>query len=597
MIGRLATMFKSIWCVDFEYYTGASEADTPRPICVVAYELLSGQLIRRWLWEGMNFECPFPTDSSSLYVAFYAPAEITCHIGLGWPIPQRILDLYAEFRCIANSERNFVLVPEEGKLKARVRYSLLACMRTFQLGNEAISTGYKDECRDLCIRGGPFTEEEQSRILEYCKSDVLALAKLLPRMLSLIELAPALFRGRYMAAVGSMERRGIPVDRELVERFQDNWDTIVTRLICDNKDELDVIGNRDISQPKFERWLKRNKLLTDWPRSAGGHTLRSDSDTLSEWAKFCPQVMRLKEFLGAVRRTRLFEKLQVGCDGRNRFLISPFAAKTSRNQPSNAKCVFGPACWVRSLIQPPKGHALIYADWSGQEYGEAAHFSGDTKMIQDYANDDPYLGFAKRIGLAPADVKKETHGKLRNQLKVAAGLGVLYGAQVPRVARSGDMTESKAASVLREHRYIYPQFWRWRQQVIDHAQLTGELRTCFGWKWKIDDDAKTNSISNWMMQAHGAEMLRVACCLAVERGIEVCTPVHDALLVMAPIDSMDDVKIATIACMEEASAVILNGPKLKVGVEKPVVYPEHYYDKRGVEMWEKLQSLLAVVEN
>jgi hypothetical protein len=30
--------------------------------------------------------------------------------------------------------------------------------------------------------------------------------------------------------------------------------------------------------------------------------------------------------------------------------------------------------------------------------------------------------------------------------------------------------------------------------------------------------------------ANGAEMLRLACCLATERGIEVCAPVHDAIL-------------------------------------------------------------------
>jgi DNA polymerase I-like protein with 3'-5' exonuclease and polymerase domains len=252
---------------------------------------------------------------------------------------------------------------------------------------------------------------------------------------------------------------------------------------------------------------------------------------------------------------------------------------------------------VRFLIKPPPGYALLYCDWSGQEYGEAAYFSGDQKMIADYANDDPYLGFAKRINLAPQDATKQTHPKLRDQLKVAAGLGVLYGAQAPTVARAGNMTESKAQRVLREHRYTYPQFWRWREQVINHARLAGELRTCLGWKWRVCGDDSTNSISNWMMQAHGADMLRVACCLAVEQGIEVCTPVHDALLVLAPVDAIEDVRNATVACMEEASSVILGGPKLKVGVDAPVIYPNRFSDKRGEEMWNRLQDILLAVEN
>ncbi len=91
-------------------------------------------------------------------------------------------------------------------------------------------------------------------------------------------------------------------------------------------------------------------------------------------------------------------------------------------------------------------------------------------------------------------------------------------------------------------------------------------------------------------------MLRLACCLAVERGIEVCTPVHDALLVLAPMDAIDDVRNATVACMEEASSVVLGGPKLRVGVDAPIVYPNYFSDSRGMEMWKKLHGILVAVE-
>ena len=99
-----------------------------------------------------------------------------------------------------------------------------------------------------------------------------------------------------------------------------------------------------------------------------------------------------------------------------------------------------------------------------------------------------------------------------------------------------------------------------------------------------------------MIQAHGAEMLRLACCLATERGIEVCTPVHDALLVQAPVDAIDDVRRRTIECMAEASSVVLHGPPLKIGVESPVIYPDHFSDERGEVMWQQLMSILSEVE-
>jgi hypothetical protein len=46
------------------------------------------------------------------------------------------------------------------------------------------------------------------------------------------------------------------------------------------------------------------------------------------------------------------------------------------------------------------------------------------------------------------------------------------------------------------------------------------------------------------MQANGAEMLRLAACLATERGIEVCAPSHDAFLICAPLERIDDDVVA-----------------------------------------------------
>ncbi len=588
--------YRHIWCVDFEYFTGGTGAEAPVPICVVAHDIITGTKIRKWLWGVPAGECPFPVDSDCLYVSYYASAEIGCHRSLGWQIPTRIVDLYAEFRCTFNGvDRNQTDV-EKAALKKNERYSLLSCLFAHGLGPTAVTTGYKDASRNLCIRGGPFTSDEQRLILEYCGTDVDALVRLFPRMVPNIEIGPALLRGRYTSAVSAMERRGIPLNLELFSRFDRNWDKIVDRLISSSVDYFDVIGCRDVDAEKFRKWLVRHDLIRNWPMGPSGRP-RSDAETLSDWSKFSKPVLGLKEFLQSVRRTKLFQDLRVGADGRNRFLLSPFGSKTGRNTPSNAKSVFGPACWVRNLIQPPPGQALLYCDWSGQEYGEAAYFARDEKMIFDYIHDDPYLGFAKRINLAPADATKKTHPELRNQLKVAAGLGVLYGAGATTVARAGNMTEAQAARVLRLHQHTYLDYWRWRQQVIDSARLSGELRTCFGWTWKVTGEDKSTSISNWMMQAHGAEMLRIACCLAVERGIDVCTPVHDALLVQAPTDAIEDVKALTLNCMEEASATVLGGDPLRVGVDKPVIYPDHFIDDRGKDMWERLVHILAEIES
>ncbi len=98
------------------------------------------------------------------------------------------------------------------------------------------------------------------------------------------------------------------------------------------------------------------------------------------------------------------------------------------------------------------------------------------------------------------------------------------------------------------------------------------------------------------MQGNGAEMLRLACCLAVERGIHVCAPVHDALLIQAPLDELDDAVAATQQAMAEASAAVLTGFRLRSDV-KTVRYPDRYVDERGAKMWDTVQRILKRLES
>src|SRR5215210_5707630 len=91
----------------------------------------------------------------------------------------------------------------------------------------------------------------------------------------------------------------------------------------------------------------------------------------------------------------------------------------------------------------------------------------------------------------------------------------------------------RARELLRLHRETYRIFWRWSDAAVDYAILTGSLHSVFGWHVRVPEAANTRSLRNFPMQANGAEMLRLACSLAIERGIEVCAPVHDAVLICA----------------------------------------------------------------
>jgi DNA polymerase I len=96
--------------------------------------------------------------------------------------------------------------------------------------------------------------------------------------------------------------------------------------------------------------------------------------------------------------------------------------------------------------------------------------------------------------------------------------------------------------------------------------LLNRLHTVFGWTIQVGPDANPRSLRNSPCQANGAEMMRLACCLATERGANVVAPVHDALMIEGPADSIEEIVARTQEAMAEASAVVLDGFRLRSDV-------------------------------
>jgi hypothetical protein len=609
-------------------------------------------------------------------------------------------------------------------------------------GLDSIAAAEKECMRQLAMRGGPYSSEEQAALLDYCQTDVDALARLLPVMLPKIDLPRALLRGRFMAAAARMEWNGTPIDVEALDRLRQNWTQIKGRLIAavdaeygvfvpagqrpldpeslfgaavieEAKDwgldprqlaeaarmlwqeekestqdirvarraarkatgltasriaawknvgrdyshypELDVMarelagayaalgigqgyssdtgiddadyGGRlweilrqqeETPRPRhdpriirqaaelvaqsapvdyrpmkfslehFTGYLTRKAI--PWPRLLSG-ALALDDDTFREMARSYPaEVTPIRELRHTLSQMRL-QELAVGVDGRNRCLLSTFASKTGRNQPSNSRFIFGPSAWLRSLIKPGPGRAVAYCDWSAQELGIAASLSGDQAMQEAYKSGDPYLYLARTAGAVPADATKKSHLVEREQFKVVS-LGVLYGLSADGIARKLNVPPSRGRELLRVHQETFPHFWQWSERVEMEGMLAGRLRTVFGWTLHVGTDANPRSLRNFPMQANGAEMMRLACCLATERGIMVCGPVHDALLVEGPADEIDGVVSQTQHAMREASELVLPGFPLRTDA-KIVRYPDRYMDERGRRMFETVWGLLG----
>ena len=561
--------------MDFEF--GQSSNLTPEVRCLVAREYYSGRLERLWLDVVDKPVCPLPMGENSLYVAYYASAEMGCHLALDWDLPQSLLDLLCEFRC----QTNGVALPA-GK-------GLIGALSAN--GLEHIPMVEKEEMRQLALRGGPYNAAEQVALLDYCQTDVDALVALLPEMAPKISIDHALIRGRYMKAVARMESFGIPVDLTLLERLRANWESIQDDLIENVDQDFGVYEGRTFKTDRFAQYLNRNQMA--WPQLPSGGLDLQDK-TFRSMAKSHPQIAPLRELRHSLGQMRLNE-FKVGVDSRNRTLLSPFRSRTGRNQPSNSKFVFGSSVWLRGLIKPAEGWGIAYIDWSQQEFGIAAALSGDEAMKQAYASGDPYLEFAKLAGAVPADATKKSHPEQRALYK-ATVLAVQYGMGAESLAARIQQPVIVAKDLLRKHREAFRTFWQWSDGNVDYALLHKQLWTVFGWQIQVEGQPNPRSLANFPMQANGAEMLRIACILMTEAGIRVCAPVHDAVLIETPLDELDDRVQQAQELMREASRQVLGDFELTTDADI-YRYPERYRDEeRGGPFWDRVMSLLSELE-
>jgi hypothetical protein len=111
---------------------------------------------------------PYPVDDDTLFVA--GLAEVGAHSRLVHRIPQS----------------HQQAVTARGRLDRRPNL----------YGLDTVYASEKEQMRSVILRGGNWSGQERLAILNYCESDVDALARLLSAMFEHIDLLRALLRGR-----------------------------------------------------------------------------------------------------------------------------------------------------------------------------------------------------------------------------------------------------------------------------------------------------------------------------------------------------------------------------------------------------------------
>ena len=532
---------------------------------------------------------PFGNEPDTAVESYSAVAELSCCVTTGLPMPRNVLCTYAETAALTNG------LAIDGLTERRP--SLLEACDLYQVPH--MPKERKAAMRDFILGKDPadYTPEEWGGVEHYNEDDVLADIALFEAEAQGIDVPAALFRGRYSKIVASMEAVGLPVDVAYTAELKDAWQDL----------RLHYIRQRDTFQLYDEEGSFRTDRIAAlidargwfWPRTEKAGQYKLDAKTLGKMAQRHPELRSTQQLRDQIAELRLGAFLNtIGEDGFSRCPVMPFWTKTGRNQPQGGGLAFllSLPSWVHGVIRPPEGWGIAWLDWVAQEIGIGAQLSGDPALIADFLAGDPHLGFAIRAGLAPEGATKESHGGIRDWIKPVS-LGIPYQITKYGVAAQTGKSLCWAAGILATWRHTYPIFIEWQSNTIAQAQFDRRIVSPLGFPMAVHGDTPRRTLANYMHQASGADMMRLAAVAAHEAGVMICCPVHDALVVMAPLNELQDTAETTARVMRRASAVVTGGLEIPVEKSHEVRWPNCLGDVRkgkakGQALWTEIRGLV-----
>jgi len=549
ILDTLKENFDYICVVDTEFRGQQDEGQLNEPVCTVIKELKSGKYHKL---HGPKIKLPYP-NNKTLWIAHNVIAEAHTFLAYGLPLPEFWYDTLVE-----DKKLNF------GKV---AKHSLLACCARY--GIQTISEDLKKYfINKIILAHDTYTDEQMSKILDYCTSDVDANAALFLEQIKEIEqvkkfdgpnmiISQALFSGAAVACTAKVEFNGIHINQPLLKKIDDAFPYVKRTMIDELNTELNIYENDVLKQHKFDEFIERIGLADVWPLTITGK-YKTDEKTLDNYKDTHPDIRKFKlaqEFIGS----RKLKGFIVGPDGKARCSYRMYGLKTGRTNPSTAKHPFNAPKAMRNLVAAPKDKIMVNFDYRSQEVAIAAYLSGDPNMMAAVEQSDPYIQIAKMNNAVPKDATKESHKEQRNLYKTTT-LAALYGQGATNMSKRMNLMIDYGQDLFMKIKNLFPTYFDWAKEMFDKAMMDGYAETKFGWRYYFKPGELYNprTFYNFPIQSHGSEMLRRALIDLTHAGIEVNALIHDGIVVTLNRKKFRKEFIKAKKILLDASRTILN---------------------------------------
>jgi len=300
----------------------------------------------------------------------------------------------------------------------------------------------------------------------------------------------------------------------------------------------------------------------------------------------------------------------IGSDGHQRPDFGPYGTQSARNAAkAKSLCFLGPH-WLRVLVDPEPGYAIVELDYGSQEFFIAAAESNDKNLKEAYKSNDVYVFYAQLTGMYPADLPIPTEEqreeewfrpwkKVRSTAKTIV-LSIQYGAGFKAVAaavrdatKNPDVTDEDGREWVNGFNSSYPDYSRFVKDTRDTYQRGSGLMLPSGWRMG-KDNMSALSASNLPVQGGGAVILQRACKFCDDAGLVIVATLHDAITFYCREEEAEEVARKGAELMKQASFEILGVEGMKVGHPEIIQHGELWlHSERAKMAWEKLKAHFA----
>ena len=218
----------------------------------------------------------------------------------------------------------------------------------------------------------------------------------------------------------------------------------------------------------------------------------------------------------------------------------------------------------KAFVTKNEDYLLVNADYSQIELRILAHIADDENLINAFKEEEDIHTHtaAEVFGVSDEDVTN-----LQRSRAKAVNFGIIYGISDFGLSRGIGVSKKEAKAYINTYFERYPGVKRFMDNIIDFAKTTGYVTTIMGRKRYIPEINSRNAIQrafgerialNTPMQGSAADIIKKAM-LDVYNNLEIkglkskmILQVHDELIIEAPLDEVEEVKILLKKCMEDA---------------------------------------------